>query len=141
MNLIAKKDKLSCNVERRNATMKAVSSPKKAPMSVDMVQRITRKVTPQEGFRFSRGIGDYTGQVATSLEEFAEMLRTVESKSIDFHMERRDFEKWVLGIFGDEELAQILSRRMIFQGEKRREELIMAVKNHLEDLRKMPKTA
>ena len=141
MNLIAKKEKLSCNVERRNATMKAVSSPKKAPMSVDMVQKITRKVTPQEGFRFSRGIGDYTGQVATSLEEFAEMLRTVESKSIDFHMERRDFEKWVLGIFGDEELAQILSRRMIFQGEKRREELIMAVKNHLEDLRKMPKTA
>ena len=141
MNLIAKKNKLSCNVESKECTMKAVSSPKKAPMSVDMVQRITRKVTPQEGFRFSRGIGDYTGQVATSIEEFAEMLRTVDSKSIDFHMERRDFEKWVLGIFGDEELAQILSRRMIFQGEKRREELIMAVKNHLEDLRKMPKTA
>ncbi len=140
MNLIAKKNKLS-NVDSKECTMKAVSSPKKAPMSVDMVQRITRKVSPQEGFRFSRGIGDYTGQVATSLEEFAEMLRTVESKSIDFHMERRDFEKWVLGIFGDEELAQILSRRMIFQGEKRREELIMAVKNHLEDLRKMPKTA
>ena len=121
--------------------MKAISSPKKAPMSVAMVQRITRKVTSQEGFRFSRGIGDYTGQVATSIEEFAEMLRTMESKSIGFHMERRDFEKWVLGIFGDEELAQILSRRIIFQGEKRREELIMAVKNHLEDLRKMPKTA
>ena len=83
--------------------MKAVSSPKEASMSVDMVQRITRKVPYQEGFRFSRGIGDYTGQVATSLEEFAEMLRTVDSKSIDFHMERRDFEKWVLGIFGDED--------------------------------------
>ena len=141
MILIAKKNKLSCNVDTKECTMKAVSPPKKIPMSVDMVHRITRKVTPQEGFRFSRGIGDYTGQVATSLEEFAEMLRTVDSKSIDFHMERRDFEKWALGIFGDEELAQILSRRMIFQGEKRRDELIMAVKNHLEDLRKMPKTA
>ncbi len=141
MILIAKKNKLSCNVDTKECTMKAVSPPKRTPMSVDMVQRITRKVTSQEGFRFSRGIGDYTGQVATSLEEFAEMLRTVDSKSIDFHMERRDFEKWVLGIFGDEELAQILSRRMIFQGEKRRDELIMAVKNHLEDLRKMPKTA
>jgi len=140
MNLIAKKNKLSCNWTKE-CIMKAISSPKKAPMSVAMVQRITRKVTSQEGFRFSRGIGDYTGQVATSIEEFAEMLRTVDSKSIDFHMERRDFEKWVLCIFGDEELAQILSRRIIFQGEKRREELIMAVKNHLEDLRKMPKTA
>jgi hypothetical protein len=121
--------------------MKAVSSPKRAPMSVEMVQRIMRRVPYQEGFRFSRGIGDYTGQVATSLEDFAEMLRTVDSKSIDFHMERRDFEKWVVGIFGDEELAQIINRRMVFQGEKRRDELIMAMKNHLEDLRKMPKTA
>jgi len=139
MNLIAKRNKLKPTV--RNVIMKAVSSPKRAPMSVERVQRIMRKVPYQEGFRFSRGIGDYTGQVATSLEDFAEMLRTVDSKSIDFHMERRDFEKWVLGIFGDEELAQILSRRMVFQGEKRRDELVLAVKSHLEDLRKMPKTA
>src|SRR3989304_3515423 len=112
MNLIAKKNKLSCNVESKECTMKAVSSPKKAPMSVDMVQRITRKVTPQEGFRFSRGIGDYTGQVATSLEEFAEMLRTVDSKSIEFHMERKDFERWIRNVFGEEELAQTVSRTM-----------------------------
>src|SRR3990172_3178412 len=109
-------------------------------MSVDMVQRITRKVTPQEGFRFSRGIGDYTGQVATSLEDFAEMLSMVDLKSIDFHMERRDFEKWVISIFGDEELEQIINRRKVFQGENRRKELIMGIKNHLEDLKKMPKT-
>ena len=79
--------------------------------------------------------------MATSIEDFAEILRSVDSKSIDFHMERRDFEKWVLGVFGDEELVQILSRRMVFQGEKRRDELVMAVKNHLEDLKKMTKTA
>ena len=138
MNLIAKK---TTNVKGRNLPMKAVTSPKRASMNVERVQRITRKVPYQEGFHFSRGIGDYTGQVAMSLEEFAEILRSVDSKSIDFHMERRDFEKWVLGVFGDEELVQILSRRMVFQGEKRRDELVMAVKNHLEDLKKMTKTA
>jgi hypothetical protein len=121
--------------------MKAVPMQKRAPMSNEMVQRIMRRVPYQEGFRLSRGIGDYTGQVATSLEDFAEMLGTVDLKSIDFHMERRDFEKWVVGIFGDEELAQIINRRTVFQGENRRNELIIAIKNHLEDLKRMPKTA
>src|SRR4030067_2783318 len=96
-------------------------------MSVDMVQRITRKVPYQEGFRFSRGIGDYAGEVATSLEDVAEMLRTMDLRSIDFHMERRDFEKWVRVIFGDEELAQAIYRRTVFQGESPRTELTAAV--------------
>lgn len=121
--------------------MKAFSTQKKMPMSNDMVQRITRRVPYQEGFRFSTGIGNYTGQVATTLEDFAEMLKTVDSKSIDFHMERRDFEKWVLGVFGDEQLAQMLNRRAVFQGENRRKELVMTVQNHLEDLKKIPRTA
>jgi len=110
-------------------------------MSHDMVQRIMRRVTYQEGFRFSRGIGDYTGQVAMSLEDFAEMLGEVDLKSINFHMERRDFEKWIIGVFGDEELAEMINRRKVFQGENRRKELMMAVKTHLEDLKTMPKTA
>ena len=121
--------------------MKAFSTQKKMPMSNDMVQRITRRVPYQEGFRFSTGIGNYTGQVATTLEDFAEMLKTVDLKSIDFHMERRDFEKWVLGVFGDEELARMINRRAVFQGENRRKELVMTVQDHLEDLKKMPRTA
>jgi len=121
--------------------MKAVSTQKKMPMSNDMFQRITRRVPYQEGFRFSTGIGNYTGQVATTLEDFAEMLKTVDLKSIDFHMERRDFEKWVLGVFSDEELAQMINRRAVFQGENRRKELVMTVQDHLEDLKKMPRTA
>src|SRR4030067_1046998 len=79
MNLIAKRTSYPTTWTVRNVIMKAVSSPKEASMSVDMVQRITRKVPYQEGFRFSRGIGDYTGQVATSLEDM-----------------QRCFEPWIL---------------------------------------------
>jgi hypothetical protein len=120
--------------------VKPIALPKKAPMSNDMTQRILRRVPYQEGFRFSKGIGDYTGQVATSLDDFAEMLKTIDLKSIDFHIERNDFEKWVLGVFGDEELGHMINRRAIFVGENRRNELITTVKAHLEDLRKMPKS-
>ncbi len=126
--------------KRAISIMKTASMQGKTPMSNQMVQRIMRRVPYQEGFRFSTGIGEYTGQVATSLEDFAEMLKAVDLKSINFHMERRDFEKWVLSIFGDEELEHAITRRNNFQGENRRNELVMAIQNHLEQLRKMPKT-
>ena len=121
--------------------MKAAAMPKKTVMSKEVVQRILRKVPYQEGFRFSRGIGDYTGQVALSLEDFAEMLRWVDSKSVDFHMERRDFEKWVRYIFGDEEFAQAINRRTVFQRENLRNELVKLVTEHVDELKKMPTTA
>ena len=121
--------------------MKAGSAQKRKPMSGEMAQRIMRRVPYQEGFRFSRGIGDYTGQVATSLEDFAEMLGTVDLRSIVFHMERGDFEKWVVGIFGDQELSEMINRRRIYQGENLRKELAKAVKDRIEDLKAMPKTA
>lgn len=98
-----------------------------------------RRVPYQEGFRFSTGIGNYTGQVATSLEDFTEMLRTVDLKSIDFHMERHDFEKWIRDVFGDERLAQIVNRMAVFQGENRRHELIASIQGYIEDLKKRQK--
>ena len=121
--------------------MKAATMPRKTVMSNEVVQRILRKVPYQEGFRFSRGIGDYTGQVALSLEDFAEILRWVDSKSIAFHMERRDFEKWIRYIFADEEFAQAINRRTVFQGENLRNELVTLVTEHVDQLKKMPTTA
>jgi hypothetical protein len=120
--------------------MKAAVMPKKTVMSNEVVQRILRKVPYQEGFRFSKGIGDYTGQVAMSLEDFAEMLRSVDLKSIGFHMERRDFEKWVHDIFGDEELARAINRKAIFQGENLKNQLVTLVTEHVDELKKMPRT-
>jgi hypothetical protein len=130
---------LSVARTKGQVVMNAASVQKKAPVSIQIVQRITRRVPYEQGFRFSTGIGEYTGQVATSLEDFAETLKTVELKSIDFHMERCDFEKWVSGIFGDEELAHMINRRTLFQGENRRNELVMAMLSHLEELKTMPK--
>ena len=125
----------------RENNLKTATVSRKNPLSNQLVQRILRIVPYQEGFRFARGFGDYTGEVATSLEDFAEMLKAVELKSLDFHMERQDFEKWVHVIFGDEDLAQRINRRAVFQGENLRSELRMAVIDRLDELRKMLKTA
>lgn len=114
---------------------------KKQTISREDAQRISRRVPYQEGFRFSTGIGDFTGQVATSLEDFAEMLETVDMKAIDFHMERQDFENWIRNVLGDEELAKSVARRSVFQGENRRKELVMLTRNRVSDFQKMLQAA
>ena len=117
--------------------MKVESNLKKASLTRETVNKILRKVTVQEGFRFFRGIGDYTGKVAMSLEDFAVDLRTIDLRSIEFHFQRQDFEKWIRNVFGDEELAKSLSQiRMGLQGEKLRNELIMVVTKRVDDLQK-----
>ncbi len=113
----------------------------KKPLRQEVVQRILGTIPFQEGFRFSLGFGEYTGQVATSLEDFVDILRTVDLKSIEFHMERQDFEKWVRIVFGDEELAQIIHRRGSFVGENLRKELLSAITNHLNEIKKRPTMA
>jgi hypothetical protein len=117
-----------------------VTTPKK-PLRQDVVRRILRRVPYEEGFRFSRGFGDYTGDVATSLEDFVDMLQTVDLKSVEFHMERGDFENWVRVVFANEELAQIIHRRSIFVGENLRKELVKAISDHLDALKKTPTMA
>jgi hypothetical protein len=111
-------------------------------MSRENINKILRKVTVEEGFRFFREIGDYTGKVAMSLEDFAVDLRTMDLRSIEFHFQRQDFEKWIRNVLGDEELAKSLSQiRMGLQGEKLRNELIMVVTKRVDDLKKRLTTA
>jgi hypothetical protein len=126
----------------RNNSVKAEPNLKKATLTRETANKILRKVTVQEGFRFFRGIGDYTGKVAMSLEDFAVDLRTIDLRSIEFHFQRQDFEKWIRNVLGDEELAKSLSQiRMGLQGEKLRNELIMVVTKRVEELKKKLATA
>ena len=70
------------------------------------VSHILRKLPKNEAFYFFTSIGNYTGTVATSLKEFLDKIREVEVKSLEFHLYRGDFEKWVAEIIGDKELAE-----------------------------------
>ena len=69
-------------------------------------QKILRKVLREKAFYFFSSIGNYIGESAASLEEFVGKIREVNPKSIEFHLYRGDFEKWVDEVLGDTGLAE-----------------------------------
>jgi len=67
----------------------------------------TEQVAP---FYFYADIGNYTGIRASSYEEFLACIRRIETKSLNFHLKRGDFEKWVSDSLNDKELAKKIGK-------------------------------
>jgi hypothetical protein len=65
------------------------------------------KVAP---FYFYVDIGKYTGISATSYENFLTSIKQVDAKSLTFHMEREDFQKWASDVLKDKNLAEEIGR-------------------------------
>ena len=61
-------------------------------------------------FHFYVNIGDYTGVSAASYEDFLRSIKKVNSKSLSFHVERGDFEKWASDTLKDERLAKEIAK-------------------------------
>jgi predicted transcriptional regulator len=70
----------------------------------EKIAKILRALPNGEGFYFYRDIGQYTGKMASSLSEFHKILDEIEDKSIKFHLDNGDFERWLIHV-GDEDLA------------------------------------
>ena len=108
----------------------------------DVYSKILRNVTEQEGFRFYLGIGEPTGETAVSLADFAEKLDNVDVRSVNFHYPRRDFEKWIIDVIGDAELASRLSMLSSIhtgiKGEALRNHIIRVVKVRLSEIKPQP---
>jgi len=67
--------------------------------------KILRNLSREKAFYFFTSIGNYTGQNATSLGEFMQKIREIDIKSLEFHLYREDFEKWIAQTLGDARLA------------------------------------
>jgi len=65
-----------------------------------------KKLSKESAFYFFTSIGNYTGESATSIEDFLKKIECIDVKSIEFHCRRGDFEKWVAETIGDKELAE-----------------------------------
>jgi len=61
-------------------------------------------------FYFYIDIGNYTGISAASYEDFLNCIKTVKAKSLNFHLNRGDFEKWVLDTLNDKTLAKEIEK-------------------------------
>src|SRR5271157_3208558 len=70
---------------------------------------ILRTVPDEKGFHFSTAPGSFTGETATSLEDFKRKLQIAPAESVSFHLQRGDFQKWIAETIGDVELAKKVS--------------------------------
>src|SRR4030066_2110347 len=91
--------------------------------------RILKNVVREEAFYFFTSIGNYTGQSAASLDEFLQKIKDMDIKSLEFHLFREDFEKWIAQTLGDSRLAEEIKvlKNMKFVGNTLRDQLYFAI--------------
>ena len=91
------------------------------------------QVTP---FHFCIDIGNYTGRSAASYEDFLASIKEVKAKSLNFHVKRGDFERWVLDILRDEKLAKRIRKikKQKLHGQALRNRLYRVVSERCKEL-------
>jgi hypothetical protein len=113
------------------------SEPKKTVTNRAPVKDILRNLVNHEVFHFYIGIGKPINKTATSLTDFVEKLRTVDVRSVEFHFQRQDFEKWLKDTVSDD----LLSRRIggierKVSGEVLRNEIIRIIKGRVDEIKR-----
>jgi alpha-amylase len=105
-------------------------------MTSETTSKILRTVPREKAFYFFTSIGNYTGASASSLKEFVERISDVNVKSLEFHLYRGDFEKWIAEVLQDMELAGDVKRlqRFNFTGDTLRNQLGTTVSRRLKRL-------
>lgn len=98
-------------------------------------ENILRLVPIDKAFHFHTGLGQYLGTYATSLSDFCSKIKTVNVKSIEFHIPRRDFESWIESL-GDSELAKKIGAIRVagMFGENLRQKVYETVKSRFDEL-------
>ncbi len=99
--------------------------------------RILRTVPREEAFYFFTSIGNYTGQSAASLDEFLLKVKDINIKSLEFHLYREDFERWIALTLSDAKLAAEIKglREMKVVGNAIRDRLYFSVSRRLKELK------
>ncbi len=105
-------------------------------MVTETASKILGTVPREKAFYFFTSIGNYTGSSASSLKEFMESLDRVNVKSLEFHLNRGDFEKWISEVIQDRELATEIRRLQRFNltGDALRSQLSLAVSKRFKNL-------
>lgn len=86
--------------------------------------------THEKPFYFFTDYGRYTGVLASSITSFLEAIAVVETTSLEFHIYRRDFERWIRDVIQAPLLAEEVAalRKQMVRGEELRSGLIRVVK-------------
>jgi alpha-amylase len=111
-------------------------------MYSDTASKSLRTVPREKAFYFFTSIGNYTGASASSLKEFMEKISEVNVKSLEFHLYRGDFEKWMAEVLQDAELASDIKKlqKLNLTGNGLRDQLSFTVSRRYKRLTSQPAT-
>jgi hypothetical protein len=100
--------------------------------------QILSEVKPENAFLFYLSEGVSTGNSAQNLSQLFEIIKTVEIKSVEFHLKRGDFEKWI-GDLGDNILVMRLAkvREAPLEGEVVRERVVNIIGKRINYLKSL----
>ena len=97
--------------------------------------KVLRTVGDNEAFHFYTAIGSPTGEKAANLPEFLERIKTVKLESLEFHLQRKDFQNWLKKVLGDSGLARKVERIHPSQDRQIRAKLRIIIEKHVEALK------
>ena len=105
-------------------------------MDRETASKILRTVPREKAFYCFTPIGNYTGVSASSLKEFLDRINEVNLKSVEFHLYRGDFDKWMDEVILDAELAGDVRRiqKLNLTGDSLRNQLYATVSRRLRRL-------
>lgn len=97
-------------------------------------EKVLNKTPVKGAFHFYRGINRPTGILSDSLVDLCEKIKTLEMESIEFHLSRGDFEKWISSL-GDTELAKRLRliQKKDLTGQTLREEVYRTLRSRCDE--------
>jgi hypothetical protein len=92
------------------------------------------------GFHFYTAIGDYTGVTAVSLQDLAVKMGSISLRSVRFHFERGEFQRWIRTLLCDSELAENIGLiKRNFSDEALRREIIAKIEEDIARLKEIVK--
>jgi hypothetical protein len=93
-------------------------------------------LTGAKGFTFFYKFATPTSWTVYSLREFLAAVKAVDISSVEFHMERDDFERWIREVIGDVVLADKLAavKREGVSGEDLRRQIVRLVRSRIRQL-------
>jgi hypothetical protein len=117
-------------------TTHRVPDPKRLETRIEII-KILRTVPYEKGFHFYTAPSKFTGETATSLDSFEKKLHIVLADSVNFHLQRGDFQKWIEDTLGDDELAKRINLiKITLPVEDLRRELLAIVQTRIANLRR-----
>ena len=118
-----------------NLGKEAIGFPK---INKGFAEKVLSETTLEKAFHFYSEIGKPLGVSSNSLVDFCEKIKTIDIISVEFHMNRGDFEIWIHSL-GDIELAKKLRliRKSGLTGEPLRDKLYKTLRARCDELLKV----